>query len=246
MLSLCVRYIAAAAILTAGACTTAMNWRFSYQLGTTEWDSTIWAIFSVALDVAKWVMLSFAAAAGRRHKLRALAAFSIWFIATAYSFTAAIGFAAFNRDGASADRQQRIELQKTIAMMKQSARWQSSAACADASAPRTKEFCAVYAATEARLKGLAQDADPQATLLAKLTGLGVDAAQLVLSVWLAVACEVISAFGFYAILQSKADTTEAALPPPAPWTRPAWSQNLASRSDTSWQDTSRRVTTHKK
>ncbi len=61
-----VRYLAAAAVLTAGVCTTAMNWRFSYQLGTTEWDSTIWAIFSVALDVSKWLMLPFAALAGKR------------------------------------------------------------------------------------------------------------------------------------------------------------------------------------
>ena len=57
------------AILIAGACTTAMNWRFSYQLGTTAWDSYTWAIFSVALDVTKWLMLPFAALAWSDHKL---------------------------------------------------------------------------------------------------------------------------------------------------------------------------------
>src|SRR3981189_3486471 len=92
------RYIAAFAILVAGACTTAMNWRFSYQLGTAEWDSYIWAIFSVALDVTKWLMLPSAVLAGRRHKLRALAATTIWLVAATYSFAAAIGFAALNRD----------------------------------------------------------------------------------------------------------------------------------------------------
>ena len=46
------RNLAAFAILVAGACTAAMNWRFSYQLGTSEFDRFILATFSVALDVA--------------------------------------------------------------------------------------------------------------------------------------------------------------------------------------------------
>ena len=107
-----VRYLAAAAVLTAGACTTAMNWRFSYQLGTTEWDSTIWAIFSVALDVTKWLMLPFAALAGRRHKVRALAAICIWLVATTYSFGAAIGFAALNRDTTTSEREHQVATAK--------------------------------------------------------------------------------------------------------------------------------------
>ena len=43
-------------IVVAGICTTAMNWRFSYQLGTTVWDSYTWATFSVAFDVSKWLI----------------------------------------------------------------------------------------------------------------------------------------------------------------------------------------------
>ena len=91
------RYAATIAIVVAGACTTAMNWRFSYQLGTSAWDGYTWATFSVALDVSKWLMLSFAALAWRDHKRRSAAAVAIWIVATAYSFTAAIGFAALNR-----------------------------------------------------------------------------------------------------------------------------------------------------
>src|SRR5262245_49153738 len=124
-----IHYLAIAAIFTAGACTTAMNWRFSYQLGTTDWDSAIWAIFSVALDVTKWLMLPYAALAGRLRKIQALAAITIWFVATTYSFTAAIGFAALNRDTTTSERQHQAELLKTIQTMKQSPRWQSSAAC---------------------------------------------------------------------------------------------------------------------
>ena len=55
------RCVAGLAIVVAGACTTAMNWRFSYQLGTSAWDSHTWATFSVALDITKWLMLPFAA-----------------------------------------------------------------------------------------------------------------------------------------------------------------------------------------
>jgi hypothetical protein len=71
------RLTAVLAVLVAGACTTAMNWRFSYQLGISTWDSYTWATFSVALDVAKWLMLPLAAVAWSRHKLRATAAFAI-------------------------------------------------------------------------------------------------------------------------------------------------------------------------
>src|SRR5205814_1544510 len=110
-------------IVVAGTCTTAMNWRFSYQLGTSEWDSYIWAIFSVALDVTKWLMLPYAARAGARHKLRTLAAITIWLVATTYSFAAAIGFAALNRDSTTSERHQQVELQKTLETMKQSPRW---------------------------------------------------------------------------------------------------------------------------
>ena len=178
MINRSVRYLAAAAVLTAGVCTTAMNWRFSYQLGTTEWDSTIWAIFSVALDVTKWLMLPLAALAGRRHKWRALAAISIWLVATTYSFGAAIGFAALNRDTTTSEREHQAQLQKTLETMKQSPRWQSSAACADATTPQSKQFCATYAAAEARLKSLTQEADPQSALIAKLTGLSIETVRI--------------------------------------------------------------------
>ena len=144
------RLFATLAIFVAGACTTAMNWRFSYQLGTTTWDSYTWAIFSVALDVAKWLMLPFAAIAWPVHKYRSAAAISIWLVATVYSFTAAIGFAALNRDATSAARKEQQELRKILEIIKASPRWQSSAACADATSTQSKEFCANYRAVEAK------------------------------------------------------------------------------------------------
>jgi hypothetical protein len=222
-----------------------MNWRFAYQLGTTEWDSIIWAIFSVALDVTKWVMLPFAAQAGRHHKLRALAAFCIWLVATSYSFGAAIGFAALNRDTTTAEREHQVQLQKTIETMKQSPRWQTSAACADATAPQSKQFCQTYAAAAARLTLTSRDPDPQAALFARLTGLTIETVRISLNVFLAIACEVISALGFFVILQSEA-TDAQPKPTRTPWTPPSWSAKARSRPDTSWRDAPRHVATEQK
>ena len=215
-----------------------MNWRFSYQLGTSEWDSYTWAIFSVALDVSKWLMLPCAALAWTRHKLRALAAVSIWLVATIYSFSAAIGFAALNRDTTTSERRQQAELQKTIEMMKQSPRWQSSAACADATAPQSKQFCATYRATEALLKSPSQEADPQSALFAKLTGLDIDRVRLALSLFLAVACEVISALGFFAILATDQEKRTRPQVPASPWKPPPW-------QDVTGRDTTRQVATRR-
>jgi hypothetical protein len=216
------RYAATIAIVVAGACTTAMNWRFSYQLGTTEWDSYTWATFSVALDVTKWLMLPFAALAWREHKLRSVAALSIWLVATIYSFTAAIGFAALNRETSISERQAQADLQKTLELMKQSPRWQSSAACADATTPLSKEFCARYSAAELKFKHAVQQADPQSALFARITDLPPDKVRVILSVFLAIACEVISALGFFAIMPSVPTRQSRSATPATSWKPPAW------------------------
>jgi hypothetical protein len=196
------RCIAAMAILAAGACTTVMNWRFSYQLGTTEWDSYTWAVFSVALDITKWLMLPFAAATWPTHKARALAAATIWMVATVYSFTAALGFAALNREATAAERRAHAELHNTLKTMQRSPRWQSSAACADATTMLSREFCAVYRAKERQLRAVPQLDDPQSALVARITGLSDEQSRLMLAVCLAVACELVSALGLFAILST--------------------------------------------
>jgi hypothetical protein len=111
------RCFATIAIVVAGVCTTAMNWRFSYQSGTSVWDSYTCATFSVALDVTKWLMLPFAALAWANHKPRSVAAAAIWLVATVYSFTAAIGFAALNRETSVSERQAQADLHKSLVLM---------------------------------------------------------------------------------------------------------------------------------
>lgn len=224
------RLVAIFAILVAGICTTAMNWRFSYQLGTSTWDSYTWAIFSVALDITKWLMLPFAALTWRNHKLRSLAAFAIWLVATIYSFTAAIGFAALNRETSVSERQAQSDLRKTLQLMRQSPRWQSSAGCADATAQLSKEFCARYAASEARLANTPQEADPQSALFARITGLTPETVRLLLSVFLAIACEVISALGFFAILPTSPNSQQQPRAARSTWKPPKWAQVVPTKS----------------
>jgi hypothetical protein len=222
-------YIAVAAIVVAGVCTTAMNWRFSFQLGTSVWDSYTWAIFSVALDVAKWFMLPYAARAWKVNQLRSAAALSIWLVATIYSFTAAIGFAALNRDAVNAERQHQTNLRKEVETIKLSPRWQASAACADATIVASKEFCSRYAAVAGQLKLLSQAADPQSADLAHMLGLQPETVSFVLSILLATACEVISALGFYAIMSP---TKEASTKTPAPrWQPPRWTPSVSAKED---------------
>jgi hypothetical protein len=215
------RTIAALAILVAGICTTIMNWRFSYQLGTNPADSTTWATFSVALDVAKWLMLPFAALSWPTHKARAVAAAAIWLVATIYSFTAAIGFAALNRATIAAEHKADADRRQVLLLMRASPRWQSSAACADATAPASKEFCAQYRAAEAALKIGASETDAQSALLAEMTGLPARTIRLLLCIFLAIACETISALGFLAILPPAA-VKEAQRTKAKPWTPPPW------------------------
>ncbi len=227
------RFFATLAILVACACTTVMNWRFSYQLGTTPADSITWAIFSVALDVVKWLILPVAVLAWTNHKLRATAAFIIWIVATIYSFTAALGFAANNRDTTTAARHQQVDLRKTLATMKQSPRWQSSSACADANSSQDKQFCANYRAAAVGIQSPAEEADAQSALLSRLSGLQPETVRLLLSIFLATACEVISALGFFALLPPSPPATKSLPKTWRPLTRPdiAAPGRAATRSD---------------
>lgn len=233
-MSATVRYLAAFAVSIAGACTSAMNWRFSYQLGTSEFDSIVLATFSVALDVAKWLMLPFAVLAWRTHKLRAAAAFLIWLVASIYSFAAAIGFSALAREAAIGEQAVQEDLRATLELMRQSPRWESSAACADATAPQSRDFCARYAEVAAKITGTPRDADPQSALFARITGLSPDTMRIVLSVFLGVACEIISALGFYAILTSNATVHTIPVkraPTPVRWKPPKWSPKFLPKNN---------------
>ena len=193
------RWLAVSAVLVAGLCTTVMNWRFAFQLALNQFDAYVWATFSVALDICKWMMLQFAALAWRRHKQRAMAALVIWLVATCYSFAAALGFAATNRDATAAERRLQADIHNTLQTMRRSPRWQSSAACAHPTTKQSRDFCETYRAMERKLTRLPQHDDPQSELIARLSGLSQGQSSLILAVSLALACELVSALGLFAI-----------------------------------------------
>jgi hypothetical protein len=208
------------AIGIASACAAFMNWKFALHLSSSSADRHALAIFSVALDVTKWFMLPCAGHAWSRHKPRAIAAVTIWIVATMYSLAAVTGFAAIGRDAAIATSAEQLELRAALATMRQSPRWQSSAACADATLPLSRAFCAAYREAEARMQPATGDGASQITLLVDLTGLSQETLRFVLSLFVGVSCEAISALGLFAVLSPSQSSATSPPSPARPWRPP--------------------------
>ena len=88
-------------VLAAGvllAVSAAMNWRFGYSLGKTEFDGLIYGSASAAADCMKALIpFFFFAALKNRMWSQAAAAAVVGVVVTAYSLTSALGHAALNR-----------------------------------------------------------------------------------------------------------------------------------------------------
>ena len=88
-------------VLAAGvllAVSAAMNWRFGFSLGRTEFDGQIYGAASAAADCMKaLVPFFFFAAIRNRMWSQAAASALVWVVVTAYSLTSALGHAALNR-----------------------------------------------------------------------------------------------------------------------------------------------------
>jgi len=97
----------AAAVILLGV-SAAMNWRFGFQLGKTEFDGQIYGAASVASDILKALVPFFFFAAWRnRAWTQAIAACVVGLVCTGYSLTSALGHAALNRGDTTG---QRVEL----------------------------------------------------------------------------------------------------------------------------------------
>lgn len=76
----------------------AMNWRFGFSLGKTEFDGHVYGLASVAADCLKAIIPFLVIYALRtRHWVQALAGIALGVICTGYSLTSSLGFAALNR-----------------------------------------------------------------------------------------------------------------------------------------------------
>lgn len=168
--------LAAAILLVVSA---AMNWRFGFSLGKTEFDAHIYGAASAASDVLKALIpFLILAAMRRRHWSQALGAMLLLVICASYSLTSSLGFAALNRSDtvneraitAAAYKDLRAELQylrdqmaalpqhrpvgvveSNIDQMKQHRRWDSTVGCTNATVPQSIAYCEEFHGLEAEL-----------------------------------------------------------------------------------------------
>jgi len=110
--------LGAIGVLAAGvllAVSAAMNWRFGYQLGISEFDSILYASASAAADCLKALVpfLIFAAIRNRMWS-QALASGLVWVVVTVYSLTSALGHAALNRGDTSGKRANEVQTYKDL------------------------------------------------------------------------------------------------------------------------------------
>lgn len=117
--------LAASVLLAVSA---AMNWRFGYSLGMTEFDGLIYGAASAAADCLKALIPFFLFAAIRnRMWSQAAASAVVWVVVTAYSLTSALGHAALNRLDTAGQRAQQTavyqDMRADIKRMEEQVSW---------------------------------------------------------------------------------------------------------------------------
>jgi len=242
-------------VLAAGvllAVSAAMNWRFGFSLGKTEFDGQIYGAASAAADCLKaLVPFFFFAAMRNRMWSQATASAVVWVVVVGYSLTSALGHAALNRLDTAGQRaveaqtytdlradlkraqdqlswvpQHRpaMTVQGEIDGVKNHRYWKATNECATPRGRTTRAFCDQYHTLTSELASAQQAmlleeriavvngkldkatahgaaalsaADPQATVLAKLTGIDMDKVQIALTVMIAALLEIGSGLGMY-------------------------------------------------
>jgi hypothetical protein len=161
--------IAAAVLLIVSA---AMNWRFGYSLGKSEFESQLYGAASAAADCFK-ALLPFFIFAAIRNKTwsQALGGILLFVVCFSYSLTSSLGFAALNRADTTGSRalqaqsyqDLRLELDRTrerlskmgfirpagtvsseIEALKLNPRWLSTQECTNATVQPSMAYCENY------------------------------------------------------------------------------------------------------
>lgn len=240
-------------VLAAGvllAVSAAMNWRFGFSLGRTEFDGMIYGSASAAADCLKALVPFFLFAAIRnRMWSQAAAALVVGAVCVAYSLTSALGHAALNRLDTTGQRavaaqtykDLRADLERSqeqlgwvpqhrpigvveseIENLQNQRPWAWTKGCAEVTGKQGREFCQGYHALTAELaaakdaerlsahissltaklaaasgSAVMAESDPQAAVLAKLSGVSVDTIQIAMTIFIALLLEVGSGLGMY-------------------------------------------------
>ncbi|MBJ7533110.1 hypothetical protein JDN40_03150 [Rhodomicrobium vannielii ATCC 17100] len=191
--------MAAAILLIVSA---AMNWKFGYTLGKSEFESQLYGGASAAADCFKALLPFFIFAALRnRSYSQALGGALLFVVCFSYSLSSSLGFAALNRADTTSQRVLKVEthadlrsdLERArtaltalpehrpsgtvageIEAFKQNGRWISSGECANATATKSMTYCESYFKLKAEL-AVAEQADK---LDAKVTQLRTELGDL--------------------------------------------------------------------
>jgi hypothetical protein len=181
---------AAAVLLLVSA---AMNWRFGYTLGKSDFESQLYGGASAAADCFKALLpFFFFAALRNRSYSQALGGALLFAVCFSYSLTSSLGFAALNRADSTGSRalkaethqDLRAELDRSrdamkvlpphrpagtvtgeIEAFKQNGRWFASGECSNATSTKSMSYCEGFFKLKAEL-GAAEQADK---LEAKIT-----------------------------------------------------------------------------
>ena len=174
--------VLAAGVLLAVSC--AMNYRFGFSLGRTEFDGQIYGAASAAADCMKaLVPFFFFAAVRNRSWSQAGASALVWVVVTAYSLTSALGHAALNRFDSAGQRasaaltykDERADLarakeqlswvpqhrpaqavQADIETVKNDRPWGWTNGCTNVTGGKGRSFCEKYHALQAELASAEQ------------------------------------------------------------------------------------------
>lgn len=197
----------------------AMNGQYASTLGTTERAALILVAAFVALDVVKWQLPGWAAAARReRRSLSACVAVLCLIGCMLVSLTSSVSFSVQNRGDVAAQRAQSAfnqgdaeetvrRLQATLEEMQTSSRWASSDGCANATVERSISFCARYdearrALAEARAQTRERPAvgvsDPMVKIVATWEAFADQGwALIVIGLFFGLVIELVSSLGFF-------------------------------------------------
>lgn len=232
------RMVACAAVLVAAGCHSTMSWKFGQSLGSNDAEKLVFSVFGASLDVAKVFALAFAVHSwDRRRHIKAACCILVWLTTVAYSGAAALGFAALSRDTVVAGRTSDVtdyrahtSEQKRLTEQMEQARlnplFTASYGCTDynrnavrGEARKVAELCSGYWRADnvlAELKPQVKSAtltetDPQAALMARITGYPRETVAVALAVFLAGVAEIVSAVGTWVFSSSrrKPDKREA-------------------------------------
>ena len=174
-------------VLAAGvllAVSAAMNWRFGFSLGRTEFDGQIYGAASAAADCMK-ALVPFFFFAALRTKMWSQAAASalVWVVVMGYSMTSALGHAALNRLDTAGQRAATVQtykdhradlkraqeqlswipqhrpaqaVQSQIDSVKADRAWRWTKGCTKVTGPRGRSYCQKYHGFTAELASAEQ------------------------------------------------------------------------------------------